>query len=52
MEIEPGEKWETWEPYGELLVEGEGGEMEIYAANDEQARPHRYYTVLYTPSPQ
>mmetsp|Transcript_42037 Transcript_42037/g.101202 ORF Transcript_42037/g.101202 Transcript_42037/m.101202 type:complete len:224 (+) Transcript_42037:941-1612(+) len=36
MEIEPGEKWETWEPYGELLVEGEGGEMEIYAANDEQ----------------
>ena len=38
MEIEEGEKWETWEPYGELLVKGEDGEMEIHAAVEEQAR--------------
>ena len=53
MEIEPGEKWETWEPYGELLVQGEGGEMEIHAAVDEQARAkllHSHLDTTVTPT--
>ena len=36
MEIAEGEKWETWEPYSELLVKGTDGEMEIHKDVDAQ----------------
>ena len=41
MEIADGEKWETWEPYSELLVEGNDGEMEIHKDVDAQATTGR-----------
>ena len=42
MEIEEGEKWETWEPYENLLTTAADGEREISAHLDEQVRKSEY----------
>ena len=39
MELEDGERWETWEPYSELLIKGSDGVMEIHAGIDAQVLP-------------
>jgi hypothetical protein len=36
MEIEEGEKWETWEPYSELMIQAPDGTMEIHEEIDKQ----------------
>ena len=36
MEIEPGEQWETWEPYSVLLVQDEEGEWAVNQRLDDQ----------------
>lgn len=35
-EIEPGEAWETWEPYERLLAPSDDGELDIHPDIEKQ----------------